>query len=274
VAGSNRERFSPKREPDRQKGTRPPAKTKPKAKPEVARSRLYLDQELWNEARKAAIDEGMPVTRLVEQLLRKYQEARMKQRRGGYKRRTKKIHELEADTSRSRARPASSSRASRAWAEAFRRIASRKTKDALHRLRSQGPSHPRPRFRGSLLPPGGEPGSRDTLQSARGPPLVGSKFTGVGHLAEDHKSSRRRRAQRPRCAAKRCRFPAPAAWHRSCVYGHPSRHPTRRPTMKRMAAVVAAFVIAVAVTAQAAVPERGLPPDPACPLVDVTPFAR
>jgi hypothetical protein len=98
----------------------------------------YLDQELWNEARKAAIDEGMPVTRLVEQLLRKYQEARMKQRRGGYKRRTKKIHELEADTSRSRARPASSSRASRAWAEAFRRIASRKTKDALHRLRSQG----------------------------------------------------------------------------------------------------------------------------------------
>jgi hypothetical protein len=44
--------------------------------------------------------------------------------------------------------------------------------------------------------------------------------------------------------------------------------------MKRMAAVVAALVIAVAVTAQAAVPERGLPRDPACPLVDVTPFAR
>jgi hypothetical protein len=44
--------------------------------------------------------------------------------------------------------------------------------------------------------------------------------------------------------------------------------------MKRMAAVVAVFVIAVGVTAPATMPERGLPPDPACPLVDVTPFAR
>jgi hypothetical protein len=45
--------------------------------------------------------------------------------------------------------------------------------------------------------------------------------------------------------------------------------------MKRMAAVVAALVIAVTVTAQTAVPERSaMPPDPACPLVDVAPFAR
>jgi hypothetical protein len=44
--------------------------------------------------------------------------------------------------------------------------------------------------------------------------------------------------------------------------------------MKRMAAVVMALVIAVAMTAPAATPERGLPPDPAIPLVDVTQFDR
>jgi hypothetical protein len=43
--------------------------------------------------------------------------------------------------------------------------------------------------------------------------------------------------------------------------------------MKRMAAMLAALgVIVVAVTGQAAVPERiAVPPDPVCPLVDVTP---
>jgi hypothetical protein len=49
---------------------------KPKPKSELARSTLYLDQELWNEARKAAIDEGVPVTRLVERLIREYLERR------------------------------------------------------------------------------------------------------------------------------------------------------------------------------------------------------
>jgi hypothetical protein len=46
--------------------------------------------------------------------------------------------------------------------------------------------------------------------------------------------------------------------------------------MKRIAMVLAALgVIVVAVTAQAAVPERiAVPPDPVCPLVDVTPSAQ
>jgi hypothetical protein len=59
--------------------------------------------------------------------------------------------------------------------------------------------------------------------------------------------------------------------------GNTSRHPNpRRPAMKRIAAVLAALgVIVVAVTAQAAVPERiAVPPDPVCPLVDVTPSAQ
>jgi hypothetical protein len=47
----------------------------------VARSTLYLDQELWNDARKAAIDEGVPVTRLVERLLREYLDQRRRKRR-------------------------------------------------------------------------------------------------------------------------------------------------------------------------------------------------
>jgi hypothetical protein len=47
-----------------------------KTEPETARSTLYLDRELWNEARKAAIDEGVPVTRLVERLIREYLERR------------------------------------------------------------------------------------------------------------------------------------------------------------------------------------------------------
>jgi hypothetical protein len=51
---------------------RPPRKPAPK----TARSTLHLDQELWNEARKAAIDEGVPVTRLVERLIREYLERR------------------------------------------------------------------------------------------------------------------------------------------------------------------------------------------------------
>jgi hypothetical protein len=53
---------------------------KPEPKPDLARSTLYLDQELWNEARKAAIDEGVPVTRLVERLLREYLERRKRGR--------------------------------------------------------------------------------------------------------------------------------------------------------------------------------------------------
>jgi hypothetical protein len=40
---------------------------------ETARSTLHLDKQLWN-----AIDEGVPVTRLVERLIREYLERRQR----------------------------------------------------------------------------------------------------------------------------------------------------------------------------------------------------
>jgi hypothetical protein len=90
----------------------------------------------------------------------------------------------------------------------------------------------------ACCPPGGEPASRGHTPQKRArhrswdrSSRVGTwpRITTVSPELSDPANCRnaraRRRAQRPRCAAKSCRVPAPAAWHRSCLWGTTGRHP-------------------------------------------------
>lgn len=51
---------------------------KPETPPKGVKTTLYLDRDVYTALRIAAFEDGVPVTRLVEQLAREYLERRKK----------------------------------------------------------------------------------------------------------------------------------------------------------------------------------------------------